>query len=275
MRSQQSQREELIATAHKLASKGWVANHDGNLSLRLQSGNPTRLLASPTATAKADVNEKNLIEVDGAGKRVSGTARPFSEIAMHLAIYGDRSDVNAVVHAHPPYATALACTGSSLIKRPFLAEAIVSLGPVIPTIPFAAPGPASVAALLTETQRVDAVLLANHGVFTWGATLELAYLRMELVEHLAQIATLAQATGGIRPLPEALLEKLLASRAKAKLGFAADNAMHFAPGKVVACAPAPHASVQTISHRSAATPMRDDGSQLAAIIRDEIAKLLR
>jgi L-fuculose-phosphate aldolase len=155
------QRQEIVNIANQLASKGWVANHDGNITLRL---GPNRFLATPTATAKADVCDKNLIEVNAEGKRTAGSARPFSELKMHLAVYQDRDDVQAVVHAHPPYATALACSGSNLIERPFIAEAVVSLGPLIPTIPFAAPGPDAVAALRSEVQRVDAVLLANHGV---------------------------------------------------------------------------------------------------------------
>lgn len=259
-------RKELIEAAHKLAKRSWVANHDGNITLRLGSD---RFLATPTATAKADVSERNLIEVDKTGKRIAGIARPFSELAMHLAIFSKRPDVGAVVHAHPPYATAIACSGSTIIERPFLAEAIVSLGPLIPTLAFAAPGAASVQAISESAGTVDCVLLANHGVFSWGPNLELAYLRMELVEHLARIATLAQATGGVQPLPTSLIETLLASRAKAGLGSAADRALEFVTKPVVACAPAPHSNVPTMAHGGSKTD-----SQLASIIREEIAKLL-
>ena len=262
-------RSEIIATSHKLAKNSWVANHDGNISIRLGDN---RFLATPTATAKADVCEANLIEVDKTGKRTAGTARPFSEIAMHLAVYAERSDVVAVVHAHPPYATALACSGSNIIERPFLAEAIVSIGPQIPTLPFAAPGADSVRTIAESAGAVDCVLLANHGVFSWGPTLELAYLRMELVEHLARIATLAQATGGVQPLPDSVVEPLLKSRAKAGLGSAADRAMEFSRKPVVACAPAPHSATATIAHASSSSA---NSSQLAAIIKEEIARLLK
>ncbi len=277
LRSSTKDRSELIDIAHQLARRSWVANHDGNISLRLKSSSrSSRFLATPTATAKADVCEKNLIEVDAQGQKLAGSARPFSEIAMHLEVFRQREDVVAVIHAHPPYATALACSGSAIIRRPCIAEAIVSLGPLIPTLPFAAPGPDSVATLAQEVPRVDAVLVANHGVFTWGPTLELAYLRMELVEHLARIATLAQATGGVRALPEDVLEKLLLSRSKAGLGAAADRAMDFAGKAVVACAPAPHSSVKTVSHRGALPtgPSSPESPKLAAIIRDELSKFL-
>jgi len=265
-----SSRSEIIATSQKLAANSWVANHDGNISVRLGDN---RFLATPTATAKADVCDKNLIEVDSNGKRTAGTARPFSEIAMHLAIYAARPDVGAVVHAHPPHATAIACSGSNIVERPFLAEAIVSIGPLIPTLPFAAPGAASVKVLSEHVANVDCVLLANHGVFSWGPTLELAYLRMELVEHLARIATLAQATGGVQPLPTSVLEPLLLSRSKAGLGAAADRALEFSNRPVVACAPAPHSHVRTISpsYTSAAAT----SPQLAAIVKEELAKILK
>lgn len=262
-------RAEIIATSHKLDAKSWVANHDGNISIRLGDN---RFLATPTATAKADVSEKNLIEVDKSGTRIAGTARPFGEIAMHLAVYAARPDVGAVVHAHPPYATALACTGSRIIERPFIAEAIVSIGSLIPTLPFAAPGPDAVRILGENASQVDCVLLANHGVFSWGATLELAYLRMELVEHLARIATLAQATGGVQPLPESVVDSLLAKRAKSGLGAAADRALEFASRSVVACAPAPHSNVKTVRPISSSSAQRSP--QLAAIIKEEIAKLI-
>lgn len=266
MQAQRAHRQEVIRYSHLLSERAWVANHDGNISMRVGTN---RFLATPTATAKADVADKNLIILDEAGKRIAGTARPFSEFAMHAAVYGKRDDVHAVIHAHPPYATALACSGSTLIERPFMAEAIVSLGPLIPTLPFAAPGAESVAALETQVSQVDALLLANHGVFAWGATLELAFLRLELVEHLARIATLAQATGGVKALPEHCLRPLLAARAKAKLGSAAEKAESLLPRPVVACAPAPHSTVPTIQHTG-----RPTSDQLAVLIREELSKLL-
>jgi L-fuculose-phosphate aldolase len=266
LRAQRSQRDQVVTIAHKLAARSWVANHDGNITVRLGGG---RFLATPTATAKADVCDASLIEVDQTGARVAGTARPFGELPMHLAIFAEREDVGAVIHAHPPYATALACSGSTIIERPFIAEAVVSLGPWIPTLSFAAPGPDSVEALRREAARVDLVLLANHGVFSWGPDLELAYLRMELAEHLARIATLAETTGGAQPLPESVMFALLSARAKARLGAAADRALDFAEKQVVACAPAPHSSTKTMPHTG-----RPDATQLAAIIKEELTKLL-
>jgi L-fuculose-phosphate aldolase len=260
-------RGELIAISQELHRRGWVANHDGNVTARLPGD---RFLATPTATSKRRVDDRGLIEVDAAGKVVSGTGKPFGELGQHLAIYQRRDDVGAVVHAHPPYATALAVSGSRALERPFIAEAVVSLGPSVPTVPFALPGAAAREALLSFADDFDAVLIANHGVFAWGTDLEQAYLRLELVEHLARIATLAQATGGPAYLPDSAIAPLLAARRVAGLGKAAERAAASAPRPVVACAPAPHSDVPTVAPGRPA-----DRARIAALIREEIIRALK
>ncbi len=221
MRASRTIREQVVATARLLAERSWVANHDGNITVRIGKD---RYLATPTATSKRLVSDALLIEVDGRGKRVSGTARPFSELALHLGIYQSRSDIAAVVHAHPPHATAIACSAGNLLERPFIAEAVVSIGASIPKVPFAASAGEARQALAAVAGDVDAALLENHGAIAWGADLEQAYLRLELVEHLARIALIAQAAGGVMPLPESTLTPLLEKRARAGLGKAAEKA---------------------------------------------------
>jgi L-fuculose-phosphate aldolase len=163
-----------------------------------------------------------LAVTDSSGKVAEGEARPPSEFALHLGCYAERSDVRAIVHAHPPYATAMACAGKSITT--FLAEAIVSLGPEVPLARFALPFGAAGAAPLRELiGGYDALLLQSHGVITVGPSLELALLRMELVEHMAKIATLAQPHGGVQPLPSDVLGLLIKKRRGAGLGQAADR----------------------------------------------------
>ena len=114
------------------------------------------------------------------------------------------------------------------------------------------------------------MLLGNHGVLAWGADLEQEYLRLDLVEHLANIALHAERAGGLRPLPESALAPLLAARAKAGLGMAA-SATTATPGRktVVACAPAPGADVDVI-----APGRKPDAGELARIIREELSRAL-
>ncbi|HTR55771.1 MAG TPA: class II aldolase/adducin family protein [Kofleriaceae bacterium] len=265
-------RAAVAACSRHLHAAGWCANHDGNVTAR--DGN--RYVATPTATSKRLVQEKDLIEVDGRGS-VIGAGKVFGEIGLHLAVYERRPDVGAVVHAHPPFATAIASARENPIERPFIAEALVSLGAKIPKLPYAQPGDAARAALAPWCELVDAVILGNHGVIAWGKDCETALLRLELVEHLAKIALAAVPIGGVEPLPESAIQPLLAARAKAGIGRAADRAVETAAqllGRepaavakpVVACAPAPHSSVPTIA---------PGGAKLADVVREEIVRALR
>jgi L-fuculose-phosphate aldolase len=204
----------MVAACRELHARGWVANHDGNVTCRV---GPDRYLATPTAVSKRLVDEEMLITVDSAGKKVAGQRQIFSEIGLHMAVYGARSDAGAVVHAHPPHATARACAGLGLGDA-FLPEAVVSLGPGVPLVPFAPPGSGAALALEPFLEAHDALLLQSHGVLTWGPDVETALLRMELVEHLSRICVAAAPYGGVRPLPAEALGPLLEARARAGLG---------------------------------------------------------
>jgi L-fuculose-phosphate aldolase len=269
-------RASVAETSRHLHAAGWAANHDGNVTAR--DGN--RFIATPTATSKRLIQDKDLIEVDTKGAVIGpkAGARVFGEIGLHLAVYERRPDVGAVIHAHPPFATAIASARGNPIETPFIAEAVVSLGPKIPKLPYAQPGAAAKEMLAPWCELVDVVLLGNHGVLAWGKDCETALLRMELVEHLAKIAIHAAAVGGVEALPDSAIQPLLAARAKAGIGRAADRAVETAaqllgrgatagdPKAVVACAPAPHSPVPTIA---------PGGAKLADVVREEIVRALR
>lgn len=208
-------RAELVATSRRLHAMGWVANHDGNISVRL---NGKRLLITPTAYSKLDVDDASLIIVDMDGKVLEGRKKPFSELELHLAAYRARPEVEVVLHAHPPHATAFGLTGTELapIAMP---EIVVSLGDRIPTVPRAMPKtPGAVKGVEAAAAQVDAMLLAGNGALTLGADLNQALLRMELVEHYAKILSTARALGTVQPLDAADVTRLLEARAKAGLG---------------------------------------------------------
>jgi len=255
----------VAETARHLHAAGWVANHDGNVTAR----DGQRFIATPTATSKRLIQERDLIEVDAKGA-VLGAGKVFGEIGLHLAVYERRPDVGAVVHAHPPFATAIASSRGNPIELPFIAEAVVSLGAKIPKLPYAQPGADAKAALAPWCELVDAVLLGNHGVIAWGKDCETALMRLELVEHLAKIALAAGSS--LEPLPDSAIQALLAARAKAGIGRAADRAVETAAqllgrqAPVVACAPAPHSDVPTIPA---------GGAKLADVVREEIVRALR
>jgi L-fuculose-phosphate aldolase len=210
-----SLKAELVRVSHALHANGWVANHDGNLSVRLHGG---RLLITPTAVSKARVDAGMLLIVDAAGKVLEGQRKPFSELELHLAIYRARPDAEVVLHAHPPYATAFGLTGVELTTT-VMPEVVVSLGDRVPLVPRALPRDAAQVKAVEEAAKVaDALLVAGNGAFTLGADLEQALLRMELLEHCAKILTAAKALGPVSPLPAADVAKLLEARKKAGLG---------------------------------------------------------
>jgi L-fuculose-phosphate aldolase len=212
--------QEVAHWSKRLHESGWVANHDGNVSIRALDG--LRYFCTPTATSKALVAPHDVIIVDIDGQRLSGRKRPFGEWHLHKAAYSARDDVRCVMHAHPPAATALGLAGKSF-GTPALPEMVVSLGKNIPLVPYAMPKSdhqnQALGVALTEGDA-DAVLIAHNGVLTVGEDAEQAFLRMELVEHYARIYTQATLLGGINPLPAGDVDKLLAARTKAGLGRA-------------------------------------------------------
>jgi L-fuculose-phosphate aldolase len=212
-RSLQAESEALCRYSLLLWERGWVANHDGNVSVRISDD---RFLATPTGESKRLITPEMLVLVDPSGKVHAGSRRIFSEWNLHAAAYGRRPDVQAVVHAHPPNATAAGLTGLDL-REPMLPEAVVSLG-AIPTAKNALPGEAAAAAVGAEVVVHDAMLLPGNGALSVGDDLEQAYLRMELVEHLAQITALAQKMGTPVGIEASARAALLKKRAAAGLG---------------------------------------------------------
>jgi len=207
-------RSQMVLHARKLHEMGWVANHDGNLSVRLKGD---RMLITATSVSKADVDDTCLIVVDMEGKVLEGRRRPFSELELHIAIYKERPGVEAVCHAHPPYATAMGLSGASLMVAA-MPEFVVSLGAGVPTAPLAMPKTPEGRARVAELSRAyNAMLLAGNGALTMGDCLNMAYLRMELVEHYAKLITLARQMGPVRELAPEQVEKLLEARRKGGL----------------------------------------------------------
>jgi len=200
-------RHDLLLYCHKVYEKGWVANHDGNLTARLSDGT---LLCTPTAVSKGDVTAEMLIVVNNDNVVIEGTRKSFSELQLHRAAYTARPEVGCVIHAHPPTATGFAVANIP-IGHPFMAEPVVSLGSEIPLVPFYPPkDPALDQAIAAGLAVSDVLLLANHGVLAVGANFEQAFLRLELLEHIAGIALVARQLGGAVELDAQLVQSLSA-----------------------------------------------------------------
>ena len=217
MPTERKHREEIVRYGRTLHEKGFVAAMDGNLSVRLRQD---RILVTPTGLSKGSMRPTDLVIVDLEGKQVAGRRHVTSEIGMHLMIYRTRADVKAIVHAHPPTATGFAAAGIALTE-PLVCEVVMGLG-CIPLARYGTPGTSELAQTLEPyVPNYDAILMSNHGVVTYGDTLEHAYMKMETVEHFAQIALVTHLLGRQQPLQEREIEKLLLARTKY---FGAKNA---------------------------------------------------
>lgn len=149
----------------------------------------------------------DMVIVDLDGRHLSGATRATSELSMHLAVYRQREDVAAVIHSHPPTATAFACAGRAL-DEVFCQEAVMTLG-IVPLARYATTGTSEVAASLVPfIPAHDAILMANHGAVSYGKDLLDAFLKMETVEHLAQIALIAHQLGSPPALNQIQIEQL-------------------------------------------------------------------
>lgn len=201
----------LTDICHRLYAKGFVTATDGNVSVRLGNGN---FLTTRTSVNKGMATAEDFVEVDSKGIPVTSNLSPSTEIGMHLFIYSQRPDVHAVVHAHPPYATGFAAARQALDQCVF-PEVIVGLG-AIPLAEYATPSTEEVANSLTPfVKNADAILLANHGVVTYGTDLLDAYFKMEKVEHTAHITFVARMLGGEKNLSLSDVDKLRAISPKA------------------------------------------------------------
>lgn len=218
--SRQSIAEEIVAVCCRLYDRGLIAGQDGNVSVRLAGGH---ILVTPAGLSKVDVRPDDLVELTPDGDQVTDGPSASSEVGMHLRIYRERRDVRAVVHAHPPVATAYGVVGRDFMDA-VLPEVIFHLGRV-PLVPFALPGtPALGDAMTPYLADHDAFLLASHGATTVGPSLRLAHQRMESLEHAARILTVAAQLGSVTPLQPEHVAALQRARRAARAGWEADGA---------------------------------------------------
>jgi len=204
---QQAQRE-LVEVCRRLHTRGLVAGTDGNVSIRLAKD---RILCTPTGMSKGFLKPEDLVVCDMQGQRVSGKRRPTTEIKIHLTAYEQRSDTCAVVHAHPPHATAFAVAHKTLDER-LMPEAYIAVGKVALT-PYGTPSTAELEdSIRPAIAKHEAILLANHGAMTLGKNVLEAYHRMEALEQLAHISTLTQILGNAAPLTSEQMARLEAIR---------------------------------------------------------------
>ena len=189
-------RADIVEIGRRMYARGYTASNDGNISVRLDA---QRLLMTPKSVCKGFMDPSMMCITDLDGKKLAGDRDPSSEMQMHLEVYRQRPDAQAVVHAHPPIATAFAVAGIPL-DRAVLAEVVTTLGSV-PIADYATPSTKELPQAVSKYVKAhDGMLLANHGALTLGADLYSAYYKMETIEHFAHISFIARMLGGERLL---------------------------------------------------------------------------
>jgi L-fuculose-phosphate aldolase len=206
-------KEFLCEIGRRVWLRNFCAANEGNFSFRIDDD---RVLSTPTLQSKGFLKPEDIVTLDMNGQQIGGIKKPTSEVLLHLEIYKHRSDVRAVIHAHPPCATAFA-----VVKQPMpkciLPEVEIFVGE-IPIVEYATPGTQeladSIKPFLTD---FTAFLLANHGALTIGKDIEDAYYKLEIVEEYCRVLLYTRQLDGYTQMTEEKVGELL--KIKEKLGI--------------------------------------------------------
>jgi L-fuculose-phosphate aldolase len=248
-------RADIVEIGRRLYGRGYTASNDGNISVRLEGG---RLLMTPKSVCKGFMDPGMMCITDLEGTKLAGDRDPSSEMQMHLEVYRQRPDVNAVVHAHPPVATAFAVAGIPL-DRAVLAEVVTTLGSV-PIAEYATPSTRELPEAVRKYVKAhDGMLLANHGALTLGADLFSAYYKMETIEHFANISFVARMLGGERLLSREEVVRLQGLRGMYGIAAPAPICAEPTPDS-----PAGQVDCQTVVAPPAATRLVPSGRRVGA-----------
>ncbi len=198
------QKNELIKFCHLVHQAGYVAATDGNLSLRSPDGT---IFITASGKRKGDITQEDICHCRPDGELLFSKNKYSTESKLHFHLYRHRPEINAVIHCHPPVATAFASSNKSL-DLPILPEIILTLGR-IPLCKYAAPSTDALPESLNDAIRyANVFLLQNHGAVAIGKTIQEAYNRMEKLEHYAKVMLNAELLGGARPLSREQLDEL-------------------------------------------------------------------
>jgi len=210
-RTEDRLKEKIVEISRRLYQRGLVAGAGGNVSARIPDSQ--HVLVTPSGLCKGYLKPADIVKVDLNGKLIEGRLKPTSETPMHTEIYKVREDVNAVVHAHPPFSTGFACARIPL-KAPIFPEIIAMVGEVA-MVEYVTPTTSELAMKVAEAaKKHEAMLLENHGTITIGASLEQAYQRTEVLEDYAKVLLISTLLGGPKPLSSEEVKRIKSLKAE-------------------------------------------------------------
>lgn len=209
--SKKQAKKAILDIGKRMYKAGFVAANDGNISVKVGDN---EIVATPTGVSKGFMTKESLVLLDLDGQIIKGEGKPSSEIKMHLRAYKENPYIKSVVHAHPLVSTAFGIAGEEL-DAPILAEAVLSLGNV-PVLQYATLGSEQIPeGIAPYCNSHNGVILANHGVVTWGDNPYAAYYRLESIEYYAKMTLLTKyIIGNQNLLPKDEVMKLIKMRDK-------------------------------------------------------------
>jgi len=205
-------KEEIVEIGKRLYNAKLNGGYGGNFSVRDEDF----IYITPSGLPKDKLDYTDIVVIDFKGNVVEGQGKPSSEILFHILIYKKRKDVNAIIHAHPAFAT-----GFSIAQVPIEdgihEESCIVLGKV-PVIPYEVTSSKELAEKVGDViTNHDAALLANHGAIAVGEDLERAFRKIEELELLCKMITVATIMGGVKKISQDklnLLHEIVNARAK-------------------------------------------------------------
>jgi len=188
----------------RLYKRSLTTTSGGNISLRLSND---IILITPSATDKGRMKWKEVAIMNIFGENFTPDLKPSIETAMHLAIYKKKADIQAIVHAHPVFASLFTAIKSK-INTDLTAEAKAILGDPL-FVRYAVMGSAALAEVAAESiLKCDILLLENHGILTVGSNLLQAFDKIEVLENAAKMTLMTEMTGKKRPLDKIRIMEL-------------------------------------------------------------------
>ena len=190
-------RDAIVAHGRSLFARGLSPGSSGNISVRCEDG----WLTTPTSSSLGALEAERLSRLDRAGRAVGGDS-PTKEVWLHLALYEERPEAQAIVHLHSTHAVAVACladTDPDDVLPPLTPYYVMRVGR-LPLVPYGRPGDPSLAdAVRARARESSALLLSNHGPIVAGDSLSAAAGAVEEIEETARLVLL------LRGLPTRLL----------------------------------------------------------------------
>jgi L-fuculose-phosphate aldolase len=201
-------KNELIEVGKLLYQKNYITGTEGNLSIRISR---EEILTTRSGVCKGSMSSDDLVLVNHVGKTIGSDLTPSTEFKMHLEVYKNRPEINAIVHAHPEFVISLSLAGINFDKQ-YLPESALMLGKV-PIAKYARPSTAQVPkSIKPYLQKTDIIILDRHGSLAYGKSLMEAFYKTEILEKTAKIIWLASRISPLISLDPLEIKELLKLR---------------------------------------------------------------